>query len=74
MNQQERDALREKHEKATGYLGYDVCAACGSLRVPYPCDVIQVLDWAEALLYSKTPPEPEWQDLLDRIDRMTFGG
>jgi hypothetical protein len=75
MNKEERDALREKH-KTNGLW----CAVClhivpdtegyrglSSLAIPhkYPCDVIQVLDWAEsdfkAKLIEQDMEEAEWE-------------
>jgi hypothetical protein len=54
MNQQERDALREKHRRKKFVDGY-VCAYCevpieseDENELDYPCDVIKVLDALEA--------------------------
>jgi hypothetical protein len=49
MNQQERDALREKHV-ARDCDSHDNCPGpvCAWCVLPYPCDVITVLDALEA--------------------------
>jgi len=50
MNQQERDALREKHRCLESKVG----PWCRSCMHSWPCDVIKVLDAWDA---AKTPPE-----------------
>ena len=57
MNQRERDALRNKHTKVTGFIGnkeiVPYCLGCGDYvdddRQPYPCDVIKVLDYLDVV-------------------------
>ena len=48
MNQHERDELRAKHHVGQNEAD-DQCQSCYSAD-GYPCDVIRVLDWAEAEL------------------------
>jgi hypothetical protein len=49
VNQSERDALRENHVPKE-CDSHDYCPAplCGWCVLPYPCDVIKVLDAWEA--------------------------
>jgi len=50
MTPEERKALREKHAEEYGICVY--CMEIGADHfnvVRYPCDVIKVLDWAEAV-------------------------
>jgi len=62
MNQQERDALREKHRQDFCGCGDHpkteqwVCVWCKT--AVWPCDVIKVLDWAEQPLYNE--PKQDW--------------
>jgi len=57
MNPDEIQAYREKHhpiELSQGKIGaIPYCVGCKTsnqvLATPYPCDVIRVLDWAEAV-------------------------
>jgi len=44
MTPDERQALRAKHRVGQNEAD-DQCQAC--FTIPYPCDVIKVLDWAE---------------------------
>jgi len=49
MTPEERQGLRERHSNEDGY-----CNVCRShykeMRIPYPCDVIKALDWADEVL------------------------
>ena len=64
MNQRERDTLRNKHTKVTGFIGnkeiIPYCLGCGDYidddRQPYPCDVIKVLDALEEVLAQVNAP------------------
>jgi len=53
MTPDERQALREKHSPWHGDEGLSYCQECGDdpfgFAHTYPCDVIKVLDWAEAV-------------------------
>jgi len=50
MTPEERQALREKHGKFGFRENRIFCVFClddDGLDIPYPCDVIKVLDWFE---------------------------
>jgi len=46
MTPDERQALREKHRPQPHTQWFPVCVTCNTQS---PCDVIKVLDWAEAV-------------------------
>ena len=55
MTPEERQELRYKHGKFgfRNKRGYCVfCLDDDGLDIPYPCDVIKVLDWAENLKFN----------------------
>jgi hypothetical protein len=56
MNQQERDALREKHNMTVDYDGDNFCGYCVCF---YPCDVIKVLD--------ATEPDPNCDHIIGKV-------
>jgi hypothetical protein len=62
MTPEERQALREKHKPYNGRYEGEWCSYCEYFNVdsngwtvkynsiPYPCDIIKVLDWADEVL------------------------
>jgi hypothetical protein len=67
MNQQERDALREKHQQVWLAGGIEVCNYCDTPAglAFYPCDVIKVLDAWEAEPMSLEVAQRVYQEWIE---------
>jgi hypothetical protein len=57
MTPEKRQALLEKHRRAYHPIGYSKCRECS---VPWPCDVIQVLDELDQIAF--------WVDYRNGLD------